>query len=237
MDEQTTSWLLLLASGLVFFSLRHFGHKKLVAETFRSFVSQLYLNSPEQCWLAYNFRHSDRNDFLFGHFKNVLAYDRIKNSVGLICAFNIKDTCASPVIHPNSMSLHHSNAQESHKWFVEREMSCVITVRAAVQNVILLDAQIVLQKHEVLIVGFLKQDFRKSGVEESLSLTCAASCCCTKADNAVYAVATQQAWPDTTNRDGAVSLLTLAAELHLWAFPGPKCLVNVSYSPSPVSAV
>jgi len=34
----------------------------LVTETFWSFVSQLYQNSPKQCSLALMFRHSDRND-------------------------------------------------------------------------------------------------------------------------------------------------------------------------------
>jgi len=36
-----------------------------VAEIFQSFISQLYQNLAQQCSLAYIFRHSDQNDFIF----------------------------------------------------------------------------------------------------------------------------------------------------------------------------
>jgi len=54
------------------------------AETFRSFVSHLYCKSPQQCSLAYIFRHSARNDLIFfSHFKNISGYDRKTNSLDL----------------------------------------------------------------------------------------------------------------------------------------------------------
>jgi len=51
----------------------------LATETFWSFVSQGYQNSPQQCSLAYIFRHSDWNYLIFfSHFKNISVYDQKK---------------------------------------------------------------------------------------------------------------------------------------------------------------
>jgi len=42
-------------------------------------ILQLYQNSPQKCFLAYIFKHSDGNDLIsFSHFKNVSDYDRRK---------------------------------------------------------------------------------------------------------------------------------------------------------------
>ena len=75
-------------------SLFFFRWDILITETFQSFVSQLFLNSPLQCSLADIFRHSDRNDWIFfGHFKNIPVYDRKKQLTVTIAL------CALPVRH------------------------------------------------------------------------------------------------------------------------------------------